>query len=47
MNMKTTPHKFNELAPDVEVQIMTGETIHLSSLWTGKTLVWGTERRPE
>jgi len=31
--------KFDDPAPDLPVQTMTGETIHLSSLWAEKTLV--------
>ena len=39
MHMKTTPLKFDDLAPDLEVQTAAGETIRLSSLWAMKTLV--------
>ena len=37
--MKTTPLKFDEPAPDLEIQTAAGETIRLSSLWADKTLV--------
>jgi peroxiredoxin len=39
MTTRKPPIKFNELAPDLEVQTAAGETIRLSSLWAKKTLV--------
>jgi peroxiredoxin len=40
-DVKTIPLKFDQPAPDMDVQTATGETIRLSSLWAGKTLVLG------
>ena len=39
MTKKMAQLKFNELAPDFDVQTVTGEIIRLSSLWNGKTLI--------
>jgi peroxiredoxin len=39
MNKKTTHLKFDELVPDIKIQTTSGETISLSSLWAGKTLI--------
>jgi peroxiredoxin len=39
MAKKSTHLKFNEPAPDLDVQTVGGETVRLSSLWAGKTLL--------
>jgi len=39
MTPRKIPLKFNDLAPDLEVQTAAGETTRLSALWVKKTLV--------
>lgn len=39
MKPRKIPLKFNDPAPDLEVQTAAGETIRLSSLWAQKTLI--------
>jgi len=39
MKPRTTPLKFDDPAPDLDIQTAAGKTIRLSSLWAMKTLV--------